>query len=223
MTGDKRILYSYWRSSASYRVRLALAWKRLDYRIVPIDLRIDEQSSADFLAHNPQGLVPFYVESDSSGAVADRVALGQSLAIIEYLDERHPTLPLLPPDAAGRAAVRAASQVIACDIHPVNNLRILRYLKHPLGHQQPEIDAWARHWIDSGFSTLELFAQRNRGRFLYGDSVTMADLCLMPQLYNARRVGSDLSLFANLLEIEATLLELPILAPAHPDSHRVNG
>ncbi len=221
--GAERTLYSYWRSSASYRVRLALAWKRLDYLVVPIDLRLDEQSSADFRAHNPQGLVPFYTEDDASGPPAGRVGLGQSLAIIEYLDEQHPYPPLLPPDAAGRAAVRAAAQVVACDTHPLNNLRILRYLKAPLGHSQPEIDAWARHWIKLGFATLELFTQRYRGRFLYGDTLTMADLCLLPQLYNARRVGSDLSVFPNLLAIEATLLELPVLAPAHPESQPDKG
>jgi maleylacetoacetate isomerase len=208
-------LYSYWRSSASYRVRLALAWKRLEHRIIPIDLREDEQSADEFRALNPQGMVPLFVAG--GGAPGQEVALAQSLAIIEYLEDEHPAPPLLPADSVGRALVRGAAQIIACDTHPLNNLRVLRYLKDPLGHSQLEVDAWARHWIDSGLGALEYFASRHRGRYLYGNNVSVADICLLPQLYNARRVESDLSGLTDLLEIEANLLDLEIFAPAHPE------
>ena len=179
-------LYGYWRSSAAYRVRLALAWKGLAYDQVPIDLRAGVQAAADYRARNPQGLVPML---EVGGA-----QLTQSLAIIEYLDEVCPAPPLLPGDALGRARVRAAAQMVAADIHPVNNLRILKYLKSPLGHDQGAIDEWARHWITAGLGALEAFAERHGGRFLYGERVTLADLCLVPQLYNARRVETSFNM-----------------------------
>lgn len=204
-------LYGYWRSSAAYRVRLALAWKRLDYRSIPIDLRHGVQSGPDYLARNPQGLVPLLID----GAAA----LTQSLAIIEYLDETRPDPPLLPPDPLGRAQVRAAAQLIACDIHPINNLRVLRYLKDPLGHDQAAIDAWARHWIADGLAALEQFSARFGGRFVFGDEFTLADLCLVPQLYNARRVSLDLAGFPRICAIEAAILGNEALAAAHPDAN----
>ena len=204
-------LYGYWRSSAAYRVRLALAWKRLDYLSIPIDLRHGVQSGPDYLARNPQGLVPLLLD----GAAA----LTQSLAIIEYLDETRPEPPLLPPDPLGRAHVRAAAQLIACDIHPINNLRVLRYLKDPMGHDQAEIDAWARHWIAEGLTALEEFSARFGGRFVFGDELTLADLCLLPQLYNARRVSLDLASFSRICAIEEEILGTEFLALAHPDAH----
>jgi maleylacetoacetate isomerase/maleylpyruvate isomerase len=202
-------LYSYWRSSAAYRVRLALAWKGLAAEMIPVDLRVGEQGAPAYVAQNPQGLVPALADSG--------VLLSQSLAIIEYLEETRPDPPLLPADPMGRARVRAAAQTVACDVHPINNLRVLRYLKDPLGQPQEAIDAWARHWITTGFAALEAFAERHGGRFLYGDFVTVADLCLLPQLYNSRRVNADLAPFARLLAVEAALSELEILRPAHPD------
>lgn len=206
---ERLVLYSYWRSSAAYRVRLALAWKGLTAEIVPVDLRQGVQGEAAYKALNPQGLVPLLVAGDH--------ALMQSLAIIEYLEETHPEPPLLPADAVGRARVRAAAQIVAADIHPINNLRVLRYLKDPLGHGQETIDAWARHWIGAGFAALESFAGRFGGRFLHRDALSMADLCLVPQLYNARRVGTELAAFPRLLAIEAAILGEKSLAGAHPE------
>jgi maleylacetoacetate isomerase/maleylpyruvate isomerase len=203
-------LYGYWRSSAAYRVRLALAWKRLDYTSIPIDLRHGVQVGADYLARNPQGLVPLLTDGGA--------ALTQSLAIIEYLDETRPDPPLLPPDPLDRAQVRAAAQLIACDIHPINNLRVLRYLKDPLGHDQAEIDAWARHWIAAGLAALEQFSVRFGGRFVFGDTLSLADLCLVPQLYNARRVDLDLGAFGRLCAIESMVMGTGIFAAAHPDA-----
>lgn len=204
----ERALYGYWRSSASYRVRLALAWKGLDYRAVPVDLRQGEQAAPAFRALNPQGFVPLLVDGEA--------VLGQSLAIMEYLEETYPAPALLPADAIGRAQVRAAAQVIACDVHPLNNLRVLGYLKSPLGHSQDEIDGWARHWITAGLVALDAFAARHAGRFLFGDSLTIADLCLVPQLYNARRVATDLTGFTALLAIESAICSEKVLVPAHP-------
>lgn len=203
-----RILHDYWRSSASYRVRLALAWKGLDYGRLPVDLRHNEQGDPAFRALNPQGLVPFFAEGEAR--------LSQSLAIIEYLDELHPQPPLLPADPLGRALVRSAAQIIACDIHPINNLRVLRYLKSPLGHSQPEIDSWARHWIEAGLAALEVFAEAHSGHYVYNDTLTIADLCLLPQLYNARRLELAVSAFPRLLFAEKTVLTQRILASAHP-------
>lgn len=201
-------LCSYWRSSASYRVRLALAWKRIDYEVIPIDLRRAEQGAADFRARNPQALVPLL----ETGAAA----LSQSLAIIEYLDEVCPEPPLLPRDAIGRARVRAAAQIIACDVHPIANLRVLQFLKISMAHSQAEIDTWARHWIAAGLAALEAFAADHGGRCLYGDQVTMADFCLIPQLYNARRVDSDLARYPRLQAIAASLEAEPRLQAAAP-------
>jgi maleylacetoacetate isomerase/maleylpyruvate isomerase len=203
-----RTLYSYWRSSAAYRVRIALAWKRLSYDSVPIDLRTGEQSSDEYKAVNPQGFVPFLLE----GAVQ----LGQSLAIIEYLEETYPDPPLLPARAVDRAKVRAMAQIVACDIHPLNNLRVLKYLARPLGLEQAAIDSWARHWIGSGFAALEA-AANPEGPYLFGQQVTLADACLAPQLYNARRVSTDLSPYPRLLAVEQRLNELPAFHDARPE------
>jgi maleylacetoacetate isomerase len=201
-------LYGYWRSSASYRVRLALAWKCLDAAAVPIDLRLGQQSADAFMARNRQGLVPLLVDGDS--------AISQSLAIIEYLEELHPEPPLLPATPLARAQVRAAALMVAADIHPINNLRVLNYLKLPLGHDQATIDAWARHWIGQGFAALEVFAAEHGGRFLHGDALTVADLCLVPQMYNARRVGTDLAAFPRLVAIDAAVNALDFAYVAHP-------
>ena len=203
-------LYGYWRSSAAYRVRLALAWKGLAATSIPIDLRTGEQSGADFRAHSPQGLVPLLVD--------DGAALSQSLAIIEYLDETHPEPPLLPADALGRARVRSAALVIVADIHPINNPRVANRLRSDFGADHAAIDSWSRHWITTGFAALEALATAHGGRFVHGDALSVADLCLVPQLYNARRVGTALAAYPRLLAAETQVLAMPFAAAAHPDA-----
>ncbi len=204
-----RTLYGYWRSSAAYRVRIALALKGLDYHHKGIDLRSGAQGGVGFKLLNPQGLVPYLIDGDTG--------LNQSLAIIEYLDETYPEPRLLPDDAVGRARVRAAALAIACDIHPLNNLRVLKYLKDPLGCEQEEIDGWARHWIETGFSALEELAEVAKGPYLFGETVTLADICLVPQMYNARRVRADLTHFPNLVAIDKRLNALPAVRKARPE------
>ena len=203
-------LYGYWRSSAAYRVRLALAWKGLGFTAIPIDLRTGEQSGDAYRARNAQGLVPLL---DNNG-----VTLSQSLAIIEYLDETNPEPPLLPADALGRARVRAAALIVVADIHPINNPRVVNRLRSDFGADQAAIDGWARHWMTTGFVTLEAFATAHGGSFVHGDALSIADLCLVPQLYNARRVGTDLAAFPHLRAAEAAVLAQPFAAAAHPDN-----
>lgn len=206
---SSRTLYGYWRSSAAYRVRIALALKGLDYDHKGIDLRAGAQSGVGFKLLNPQGLVPYLIDGE--------VGLNQSLAIVEYLDEVYPEPRLLPDDAVARARVRAAAMAIACDIHPINNLRVLKYLKNAMGHEQAEIDAWAQHWIETGFAALEEIAEGSPGPYLFGDAVTLADVCLVPQMYNARRVRTDLSAFPKLVEIDKALNALPAVRKARPE------
>jgi maleylacetoacetate isomerase len=205
-------LYTYWRSSAAYRVRIALHWKGLEFESVSKKLVAAEHRAPEYLRVNPQALVPA-LEDD--GAV-----YAQSLAIIEYLDETHPLPPLLPADPAGRARVRALAQAIACDIHPLNNLRVLNYLRASLGQGEDGVKAWYRHWIGEGFRGLEELAQRQSGdgRHLYGSEVTLADVCLVPQMYNARRFHCDLSAFPTLVAIDAALAALPAFAAARPEA-----
>ena len=210
---NRPILYEYWRSSAAYRVRIALNLKGVDYESRQIDLREDAQKSADYRERNPQGLVPM-LEIDGH-------RLTQSLAIINYLDLRYPNQPLIPAVAAERAHVVAMALTIACDIHPLNNLRVLKYLKNELGHSQDEIDTWARHWIDEGFPALERMAAPKAGKFLFGDAPTGADVCLIPQLYNARRVNLPLDAYPTLLRAEENANKLDAFAAAHPDKQGV--
>lgn len=205
-----RVLYDYWRSSAAYRVRLALSVKNLAYSGKQIDLRSGAQSGVGFTMLNPQGLVPYLIDGD--------VGLNQSLAIIEYLDETYPEPRLLPGTAVDRARIRAAALTIACDIHPLNNLRVLRYLKDPLGADQDAIDRWAEHWIIAGFAAIEETAANSRGRYLFGDSVTLADICLVPQMYNARRIRADLTAMPSLVAIDKRLNALPAFRKAAPES-----
>jgi maleylacetoacetate isomerase/maleylpyruvate isomerase len=192
-------LYGFWRSSAVYRVRIALNLKGLTVEHIPVSLLANEQSAAAHLARNPQGLVP--------ALDTGTTLLTQSLAIIEYLDEIQPTPPLLPRDAVGRAQVRSMALAIACDVHPLNNLRALKYLKAPLGLAQSAIDEWVRHWIAAGFAALETMAHRHSadGRCLYGAAVTMADCSLVPQMYNARRFNCDLAPYPTLTKISDSL------------------
>lgn len=206
---SERTLYGYWRSSAAYRVRIALALKGLSYDSHAIDLRADAQGGVGYKLLNPQGLVPYLIDGE--------VGLNQSLAIIEWLDETHPDPPLLPADPLGRARVRAAALTIACDVHPLNNLRVLRYLKGPLGHDQAAIDEWQRHWIETGLAPLEETAETMGGACLFGDTPTLADICLVPQLYNARRVSADVARFPRLGAIDRHLNGLPAFQVARPE------
>lgn len=208
------ILHDYWRSSAAYRVRIALNLKGVQYESRQVDLRSDEQKSADYRALNPQGLVPM-LEIDGQ-------RLTQSLAIINYLDLRYPNPPLIPAMAAERAHVVAMAMAIACDIHPLNNLRVLKYLKDVLGHSQGEVDAWYVHWIEEGLPALELMAKPQSGKFLFGDVPTGADVCLIPQLYNARRFDVPLGDYPTLLRAEENANKLEAFAAAHPDCQQVS-
>jgi maleylacetoacetate isomerase len=201
------ILHGYWRSSAAYRVRIALNWKGIEAERREVDLRIGAHHGADYLALNPQGLVPCLVDGPA--------ALGQSLAIIEYLEETHPSPPLLPAGPVERARVRAAALGIVADIHPIANLRVLGYLRDAMGQTQDVIDAWIRHWIAEGLGPLEAIAG---APYLCGEAVTMADLCLVPQLYNARRFAVDLEAYPKLTAIEAKLLALPAFDKARPEN-----
>jgi maleylacetoacetate isomerase len=206
---SKPILYDYWRSSAAYRVRIALNLKGVDYESRMVNLLTSEQQSADYHEINPQGLVPTLE--------IDGLKLTQSLAIINYLDLRYPNQPLLPASAAERAHVVAMAMAIACDIHPLNNLRVLKYLKHELGQPQEAVDAWYVHWISEGLPALEALAARHAGDFLFGNAPTGADVCLVPQLYNARRFDVPLDGYPTLLRAEENANKLDAFAKAHPD------
>lgn len=206
-------LHTYYRSSASYRVRIALNLKGLaaDPSYVHLSKNGGEQFGAAFDSVNPQHLLPVLED--------DGLVLPQSLAIIEYLDETRPEAPLLPADPKGRARVRALSQAIAADIHPINNLRVLKYLSEQLGVSADQKNAWYRHWVALGLEALErqLAGHPATGRFCHGDTPTMADCCLVPQLYNARRFECDLSGYPTLLAIDARCAALPAFADALPD------
>lgn len=204
-----RVLYGYFRSSAAYRVRIALNLKGLPYRQAPVSLLKAEQRSADFLALNPQGLVPALQDGD--------VLLTQSLAICEYLDEAYPdTSRLLPANPVLRARVRAVAQAIACDIHPVNNLRILNYLRDELGQDEAARNHWYRHWVGEGFAALESLLAAEPGPYCFGGSITLADVCLLPQVFNAQRFNVDMAPYPRLAAIAAALADVPAFAAAHP-------
>jgi maleylacetoacetate isomerase len=203
------IFYEYFRSSAAYRVRIALKLKGIDYESRQIDLREGEQRSDEYRAINPQGLVPM-LEVDGH-------RITQSLAIIVYLDMRYPNQPLLPASADARSHVISLSETVACDIHPLNNLRVLKYLKSELGHSQEDVDRWYAHWITEGLSALEAVAAPRAGTFLLGDGPTAADCCLVPQLYNARRFNVPLDDYPTLLRVDENANRLDAFAAAHPD------
>jgi maleylpyruvate isomerase len=204
-------LYSYFRSSAAYRVRIAFNLKGLSYETVPIHLQKEggQQLKPDYRAINPQMRVPT-LKLDSGEL------LTQSLAIIEYLDEVHPQPALLPRDPVDRAKVRALAQLIACDIHPINNLAPLRYLKNELGQDQAKIDAWYHHWVLAGFDALEAMVQP--GPYAFGVDVTLADVCLVPQVANARRLKVPLERFPKLVAIDAACAALPAFQKARPEN-----
>lgn len=201
-------LHGYWRSTASYRVRIALALKGLDYAQAAHDLRMGEQREAAFVALSPQGLVPA-LESD--GAI-----LTQSLAIIEWLDEQWPTPPLLPSDPIGRATVRAMAQIVACDIHPLNNLRVLTALRQEMNADEAQVARWIARWIEEGFAALETLVARHGGRFAYGDTPGLADCCLVPQLFAAERFEVDVSGFPCLVAAATRAAELEAVRQAAP-------
>ncbi|MGB9261015.1 MAG: maleylacetoacetate isomerase [Pseudolabrys sp.] len=204
-------LFSYFRSSAAYRVRIALNLKELPYEIVPIHLTKDggRQHTQEFRAINPLARVPAL--ELSGGEV-----LTQSLAIIEYLDEIHLEPPLLPPAALGRARARAIAQMIACDIHPLNNLIALQYLRRQLKHEQPDIDAWYHHWITQGFTAME--EMLDPAPYACGQHVTVADICLVPQVANARRLKVPLEKFPKIVAVDAACLKLPAFDKARPEN-----
>ncbi len=206
-------LYTFFRSSASYRVRIALNIKGLTYEQAPVHLRRGggEQLAPAYKAINPQALVPAL---EDNGKV-----LTQSLAIIEYLEETHPKPALLPTDPADKALVRGMAMVIACEVHPIQNLRVLNYVKKEYGQSDEQVNRWAQHWIDLGLGALEqmILAQPKRGKFCFGDAPSLADICLIPQLGNARRYGCDLSKYPTIIAIEKTCMALPPFAAAAPE------
>ncbi len=204
-------LYTYFRSSAAYRVRIALALKGVAVEQIPVHLRRQEQAAPGFAAVNPQRFVPAL---DTGSAV-----LTQSLAIIEYLEETVPGPPLLPADSVARARVRAIAQLIACDIHPINNLKVMNHLRDALEIGEDARTAWSSHWIAEGFGALEslLAGSPCTGRFCHGDSPGLADICLIPQVYNANRVGCPLDPYPTIRRINAACQELSAFADAAPD------
>ena len=206
-------LHTYFRSSAAYRVRIALNLKNIRADMAPVHLVKDggEQFSAAYSALNPQHLVPLLED--------DGALLSQSLAIIEYIDESYPLNPLMPPTRRERARVRSIAQAIACDIHPINNLRVLKYLGEELGVSPEQKNTWYRHWIALGLEALETRLARDpeTGRFCHGDTPTIADCCLVPQLYNARRYECNLAPYPTLAAIAGRCERLPAFADARPE------
>jgi maleylacetoacetate isomerase len=206
-------LYTFFRSSASFRVRIALNLKGIGYEQASIHLRRGggQQLQPAYKTLNPQALVPAL---EDNGQI-----LTQSVAIIEYLEEKYPSPPLLPKDPAGRALVRSMALIIACEVHPIQNLRVLNYVKSNYNQTDDQVNQWAQHWIDLGLTALEqmIAAQPNRGKFCFGNTPTLADICLIPQLGNARRYGCDLSQYPSILGIDGNCMSLPAFADAAPE------
>lgn len=187
-------LHNFFNSSTSYRVRIALALKGLPYEYLPVNLRQQEQRAADYMAKNPSAAVPLLIDGETQ--------LSQSLAIIDYLDATHPEPRLIPADTMERARVLELSSLISCDIHPVNNLRILRYLQDALSVSEEHKNAWYRHWIGEGMRAVEaLLVRHGHGAYCYGDAPNLADCCLVPQMTNAQRMGCDLSAYPRAMRI----------------------
>lgn len=206
------VLYSYWRSSASYRVRMALNLKGLDYRIEPVHLVRDggRQYSPEYAALNPQQLVPTLVDGQN--------VIRQSMAMLEYLEEIAPEPALLPAEPLARAQVRAIANAIACDIHPLNNLRVLKYLVGKLGVEDAEKMSWYRHWTETGLAAVESLVRETAGEFCHGDTVSIADCCLLPQVYNARRFDCDLTGLDHIQRICTRLESLEAVRQAAPEN-----
>lgn len=207
------VLYSYWRSSAAFRVRIALNLKGLHYETRAVHLVRDggEQHAPAYAAINPQQLVPALIDGDK--------VMTQSMAIAEYLDDTHPHPPLLPADAAGRARVRALAQVVGCDIHPIGNLRVLQQIGSQFGADDEQKGIWMRHWITAGFQAMEtmLANSKETGRYCHGDTPGLADLCLVPQVYNARRWKTPLDDYPTILRIDAACMALDAFKAAMPE------
>jgi len=204
-------LYGYFRSSAAYRIRAALHIKGLDFTTIPISLLAGDNKKAAYLQKNPQGFVPYLTDGD--------LAMGQSLAILEYLEEAYPEIALLPKDAAGRARVRQISGIIACDIHPLDNLRVLKYITGVLEVTEQQKNHWYHHWIIEGFKAIENILQDGHsGLYCHGDHISFADLCLVPQVYNARRFTCPLDDFPTILEIVERCNEQDGFIKAQPEN-----
>jgi maleylacetoacetate isomerase len=203
------VLHGYWRSGTSYRTRIALELKGLAYDQAGVDLRAGDQRGAAYRALNPQGLVP--------ALEIDGHVLTQSPAILEWLEERFPEPPLLPSDAFARAEVRAMAAIVACDIHPLNNLRVQKAIKQDLGADDAQAAAWSARWITAGFEALEQLIERRGDGWAFDDAPTLADCCLVPQVYSARRFDVDLEAFPRIRAIEARAAEHPAFKAAHPD------
>ena len=202
-------LYTYFRSSAAFRVRIALNLKGLKYQPLFVHLPKGEHRAAQYSEVNAQALLPT-LELD------DGTRLTQSLAIIEYLDEKHPQPPLVPKDAVARARVRSLALLVACEIHPLNNLRVLQHLKRELGQSQEQIDTWYRHWVADGLAKLEAEISGGNGKFCHGDTPTMADCCLVPQIFNAKRYNSDLSPYPTIMRVFEACMTLEAFDRAQP-------
>lgn len=205
------VLYGYWRSSAAYRVRIALNLKGVSAKTIPVHLRKGEQRAESYRTLNPSGLVPFWRE-------ADGFTLGQSLAIIDYLDEIHPNPPFLPPNPRERAICREIAYAIACDIHPLGNLRVVEKLSADFGADSEAHLAWIRHWISLGFAAVEARLVETSGPYAVGARITLADICLAPQVYGARRYGLDLSPFPRIVAADRAARADPAVAAAAPEN-----
>ena len=205
-------LYTFWRSSAAYRVRIALNLKGVDYQSIPIHFRKEggQHKTPEFLARNPQGLLPVLEDDDNT--------VLQSLAIIDYLDSKCPNPRLIPEDVADRSQVNALSQIIACEIHPLNNLRVLQYLRQQLGQDDEGVNRWVQHWVAEGFAAFEkIISHTSEGEYAFGDNVTLADVCLVPQVYNAERFGCDMSSYPTINAVTAHLRGIQAFANAAPE------
>ena len=212
MTG-RPILYDYAKSSAAYRVRIGLNLKGVDYDRRQVNLLASEQKGDTYRALNPQGLVPMLE--------VDGTRITQSLAILVYLDQAYPEPRLMPAHPFDGAHVRAMAMIIACDIHPLNNLRVLKYIKGELGQEQGAVDRWYAHWVSEGLAALEALAAPRAGTFLFGDTPTLADVCLVPQMFNARRFNMPVDNYPTLLRADASASALEAFAAAYPDRQEV--
>jgi maleylacetoacetate isomerase len=210
--GPTMKLYNFFRSSAAFRARIALNLKGVPYEAIPKVFAKNEHRAAEYLALNPQGLIP--------ALAVDGSVISQSLAIIEYLNDKYPEPPLLPADPLARAHVRSMALAIACDIHPLNNLRVLNYLRQNLGQDEDGVSRWYRHWIAAGFEGLEKQVQQHSSgrRYCFADALSLVDLCLVPQMYNARRFNTDLTAFPTLVAISTHLESIPAFAAARPEA-----
>ncbi len=204
-------LYGYWRSSAAYRVRIGLGLKGLAYEYAPVNLLANEQNAAAYRARQPQGLVPLLETGDGAD-------LTQSIAILEWLDETHPAPPLLPKAPADKAVVRAMAYAVACDIHPINNLRVLKHVRKTFGADDAAIAAWQTHWLTLGFEAQERLIEAHGGAWSFGDAPTLADACLVPQVYNSTRVNLDLSPYPRVAAIYERSKAHPAFVAAAPEN-----